>query len=72
MDISHAIVPVAYCEYVLLDNYWATQVGLAQKRIRDGGGLFPMAKVFSEKECGLEKFLQELESVATCQPIETK
>ena len=72
MDLSHAIVPVAYCEYVLLDNYWASQVELARKRIRDGGGVFPMAKVFSEKEDGLVRFIQDLESVATCQKIETK
>jgi hypothetical protein len=62
MDISHAIVAVAYCEYVLLDGHWVTQVEHARKRIRDGGALFHMAKVFSEKEDGLKKFLQELES----------
>ena len=74
MDVSHAIVAVAYCDYVLLDSHWAIQVENARKRIRDGGGSFHMAKVFSEKEdgVGLETFLQELESPATCQPIETK
>ncbi len=72
MDVSHAIVAVAYCEYVLLDGHWATQVEHARKRIRDGGASFHMAKVFSEKEDGLDKFLQELEPATTCQPIETK
>jgi hypothetical protein len=62
MDVSHAIVPVAYCDYVLLDGHWAIQVEQTRKRIRDGGASFHMAKVFSEKENGLEKFLQELES----------
>ncbi|MGA9453493.1 MAG: hypothetical protein WBW41_19375, partial [Verrucomicrobiia bacterium] len=71
MDISHAIVAVAYCDYVLLDSHWAIQVEQARKRIRDGRASFHMAKVFSEKEDGLGKFLQELESVATCQTSET-
>ena len=61
MDVSHAIVAVAYCDYVLLDGHWATQVERARKRIQDGGASFPIAKVFSEKENGMEKFLQELE-----------
>ena len=63
---------IAYCDYVLLDSHWAIQVEQARKRIRAGGASFHMAKVFSEKENGLETFLQELESVATCQPVETK
>jgi len=62
MDVSHAIVAVGYCEYVLLDGHWATQVEQAQKRISDRGMSFPIAKVFSEKANGMEKFLQELES----------
>ena len=62
MDVSHSIVPVAYCDYVLLDSHWATQVEHARKRIRSGGLSFHMAKVFSEQANGMEIFLQELES----------
>jgi len=53
MDVSHAIVSVAYCDYVLLDGHWAFQVEQARKRIRDGGATFHMAEVFSEKENGM-------------------
>lgn len=62
VDYTHAVVAVAYCDYVLLDGHWATQVEQARKRIADGGLSFPMAKVFSEKGDGLKRFLQELES----------
>jgi hypothetical protein len=61
IDVSHAVVAVAYCDYVLLDGHWATQVEQARKRITDGGLSFPMAKVFSEKAHGIERFLQEIE-----------
>ncbi len=60
IDVSHAVVAVAYCDYVLLDSHWATQVEQARKRISDGGLSFPMAKVFSEKR--LEEFFAEFES----------
>jgi hypothetical protein len=65
IDISHAIVPVAYCEYVLLDAHWATQVERARKRIAEARMSFPMAKVFSERANGIERFLKELESGCT-------
>lgn len=68
MDVSHAIVAVAYCDYVLLDGHWATQVEQARKRIRDGGTSFHMAKVFSEKANGVETFLGELESNGNLPP----
>jgi len=61
IDVSHAVVAVAYCDYVLLDGHWATQVEQAKKRIIDGGLSVPMAKVFSEKNDGIERFLQEIE-----------
>ena len=51
---------VAYCDYVLLDGHWATQVEQARKRITDGGLSFPMAKVFSEKNDGIKNFFKRL------------
>lgn len=62
VDLSHAVVAVSYCDYVLLDAHWATQVEIASKRLSDWGMFFPMARVFSES--GLEKFFHELESGA--------
>jgi hypothetical protein len=62
IDICHAVVPVAYCDYVLLDGHWENQVKRAEARISGRGRSIPMAKVFSEKKSGLERFLTELES----------
>jgi hypothetical protein len=62
IDVCHAVVPVAYCDFVLLDGHWATQVERARKRIQEGGLSFPMAKVYSERANGIEKFFLELES----------
>lgn len=58
LDIGHAVVPVAYCDYVLLDSDWRTQVEKARIRITKAGMTFPMAKVFSAS--GLKEFLLEL------------
>ena len=60
IDVCHAVVPIAYCDYVLLDAHWKTQARRAQERITKGSVSFPIAKVFSENE--MEGFLQELES----------
>lgn len=59
-DFGHAVVPVAYCDYVLLDSHWRTQVEIARTRIAAAGLTFPMAQVFSAQ--GIERFLRELES----------
>jgi hypothetical protein len=60
IDICHAIVPVAYCDFVLLDGCWRDQVERAQRRIRDRGMKFPMAQIFSKH--GVDDFLTALES----------
>lgn len=69
IDICHAVVPVAYCDFVLLDRHWTTQVEQARNRFIEGGMSFPIAKVFSERENGVDHFLSELESGAKrCNP----
>lgn len=62
IDVSHAIVTVAYCDYVLLDTHWATQVERTRRRIVEGGISVPVAKVFSGREGEIERFLLALES----------
>lgn len=62
VDVCHAIVSVAYCDFALLDGHWTTQVERARKRIMAGGLSFPIARVFSERANGITKFLQELRS----------
>jgi hypothetical protein len=61
IDLTHTVVPVSYCDYVLLDNGWTTRVNQMRKRFTTAGVCIPMAKVFSKKNDGLESFFKELE-----------
>ena len=62
IDLIHAIVPVSYCDFVLLDKHWETQVEHVRLRLSRANMPVPMGKVFSGKENQIEKFLLELES----------
>jgi hypothetical protein len=55
IDLLHAVVPVAYCDFVLLDSHWETQVTQMRNRITATGLSFPIANVFSKRVNGLEK-----------------
>ena len=61
MDVHHAIVPSAYCDLVLLDKHWKSQVQSCARRLKAAGIKVPIAKVFSKGKGGLEKFFAELE-----------
>ena len=61
IDLTHTVVPVSYCDYVLLDNAWTTRVNQMRARFTKAGVCIPMAKVFSKKNDGLESFFKELE-----------
>ena len=62
MDFFHAVVSVAYCDFVLLDKYWETLVNRVRSRFRQVDASVPMATVFSKKTNGIERCLQWLES----------
>lgn len=64
IDLSHAVVSVSYCDYVLLDGQWAAMVNDSRKRIANASVPIPVAKVFSKKANGIEEFLRDLESSA--------
>jgi len=53
MDFFHAVVPVAYCDYALLDTHWAAQVARARSRFKRTSVNVPLATVFSRgrSEC---------------------
>lgn len=61
LDFFHAVVPVAYCEFVLLDKHWETQVGRVRSRFQASSIPVPMAAVFSRTKNGLDRFARELE-----------
>ncbi len=60
IDLLHAVVPVAYCDLVLLDKHWETQVDRVRSRLKAACMTIPIGKVFSGKANGVEKFLCEL------------
>lgn len=59
-DLFHAVVPVAYCDFVLLDAAWVHRVGLIHDRLKKHEIEIEPAKVFSKKN--IEDFLQQLEA----------
>jgi hypothetical protein len=61
IDLTHAVVPVSYCDYVLLDGQWSAMVNDLRHRLADAGVSIPIAKVFSKRGNGIEGFLAELE-----------
>jgi hypothetical protein len=61
-DYQHAILPISYCDYVLLDGKWQAMVQAMERRIEALGLSLVTARCFSERRRGLEKFLTELET----------
>jgi hypothetical protein len=63
IDLLHTVVPVAYCDLVLLDKHWETQVDRVRSRLNAADISVPIASVFSGKANGVDRFLCELESM---------
>jgi hypothetical protein len=62
VDFLHAAVPVSYCDLVLLDRHWTTQVEKVRERLKSAGIDVPIARAFSEADNGIERFLRALQS----------
>jgi hypothetical protein len=67
MDFFHTIVPVAYCDFVLLDGRWRDQVDRVRARLQRAGVAFPLATVFSGAGA-LERLIETLESPGRTAP----
>lgn len=61
IDLMHTIVPVSYCDIVLLDGHWRDRVERVSRRFASANATFSMARVYAEKGGGLDKFLTFLE-----------
>jgi hypothetical protein len=61
IDLLHAVVPVSYCDLVLLDKHWEAQVARVRRRFAAALMNVPMARVFSASRNGVDRFLTELE-----------
>lgn len=62
-DLHHAIISIAYCDYVLLDGKWEDLCERMARRFADLGLSIPLARVFSKRRQGVELFLKALEGV---------
>jgi hypothetical protein len=50
IDLLHTIVPVSYCDYVVLDKRWGAAVNEARRTLLECGITTPLARVYSEKK----------------------
>jgi hypothetical protein len=62
MDLMHAAVPIAYCDFVLLDSKWQHRVAIIRDRLLEHSIPLKPAEVFSGKRGDLERFLDRLEA----------
>ena len=60
-DLLHTVVPVAYCDFVLLDKKWRNMAEQARKRLDSEGIGARTAKVFGAGPRDIEEFLTALE-----------
>ena len=61
LDLIHAVDAVDYCDLVLLDKAWERRVNALRQRISDAEVDMPIARCFSKRNNGIEKFLIALE-----------
>jgi hypothetical protein len=61
VDLFHAVVPLAYCDLVLLDKHWEEQVKRVRARLDRSQLDVPIAEVYSGRRGGVERFLATLE-----------
>lgn len=59
LDFYHAVVAVSYCDFVLLDGHWQAQVERMKVQFSKAGMTYPLAKVYSERNNGVESFLSQ-------------
>jgi len=61
VDWQHSIVPISYCDYVLLDGKWEQRVQEMKRRLAKHGVNIKLAKCFSKKRDGVNRFLKDIE-----------
>ena len=62
MDMIHAAVPVNCCDFVLLDGAWAARVAKMKQRITSAGTGMPVARCYSSRNSGVQRFLDALDT----------
>ncbi len=62
VDLQHATISLAYCDFVLLDRKWESFAAQMLLRFKKVGYAFRKPRVFSGKSDGVHRFLNEFES----------
>lgn len=61
LDLMHAVDAVDYCDFVVLDKAWERRAKGLHKRIAEANIDMPIARCFSMRNGGIDKFLGALE-----------
>jgi hypothetical protein len=61
-DFLHAVVPVAYCDFALLDSQWKHRVAVVAKRFSDQDLSVRVAQVFCDRPDDITQFFTALET----------
>lgn len=64
-DMVHAVPAAVMCELALLDSKWCDKIEKVRQRFKTHNITNPIARVYSHRRDGVEKFLQALEAYAT-------
>jgi hypothetical protein len=64
VDLVHAVVPGAYCDFVLLDGQWVDRLQRAATRLSRAGIPIRLRASYSKRNGGIEQFLSALEAWA--------
>jgi hypothetical protein len=49
LDFAHTVVPVSYCDAVLLDAGWAHRARVAVRRLKSAGATFESARIYDRR-----------------------
>jgi len=67
-DMLHAALPAMGCDFVLLDAAWVSRVEKLGRRATEHGFGLPLARCFSRRDDGIERFLAALERFEKREP----
>ena len=62
IDFLHAVVPVAYCDFALLDSQWKHRVSVVAQRFNEQALQVRIAQVFSDRADDIAQFFEALET----------
>lgn len=62
IDLCHTVVPVSYCDYVVLDKRWASLADESIRRLQRAGETFRSAHVVSGRRHGIEGAIADIKT----------